>query len=135
MKNLILALLIGTAVLVSPQAFAASKVENLHDITVPTRSDGSKLSLDEIREAIFAGCRYKRWTPSADGANRIVAEIPVRSHWAQVVISYNENSFSIEYKNSRNLDYNPKKNTIHRNYNKWVTLLSQAIQAEMSRSL
>jgi hypothetical protein len=60
------------------------------------------------------------------------AQINLRSHMALVQIKYNKNSYSITYKNSLNLNYNPADNTIHNNYNGWVQNLNNAIQVQLS---
>lgn len=65
--------------------------------------------------------------------NTIIASLSVRAkHFAEVEISYNEKTYSIKYKSSKDLDFNEQKQTIHRNYNKWVILLSETINRELA---
>ena len=112
-------------------ALAAKPIENLIDVRVPTNADGSSPSLEDVRNAIVSGCKKKRWIPVLDENNNITCSILVRSrHFAEVEIPYTADTYSILYKSSRELDYNEKKQRIHRNYNKWVILLSDAIQRE-----
>ena len=111
----------------------AAKIENLIDVQVPTNIDGSSPSKEEVREAIISGCKKKNWIPVIDDNGNIVCSITVRSrHFAEVEISYTTEKFSIVYKSSRGLDYNEKKQRIHRNYNKWVYNLSDSIQRQFS---
>ena len=92
--------------------------------------------MNDVRRAIIAGCKIKRWTPIQEGNNKIRASIWVRDkHYAEVIIPFFESKYSIIYETSKNLDYNMKKQKIHRNYNKWVILLSRAIQNEFNIEL
>jgi hypothetical protein len=117
--------------LVMSSAAIAAKVQNLIDVQVPANIDGSSPSLEDVKTAILAGCKRKRWIPVVDEDGNITCSITVRSqHYAEVEIPYSEKDFSILYKTSRGLKYNEASQKIHRNYNKWVTLLSQAIQQQ-----
>jgi hypothetical protein len=122
-------LLIAILSMCHSAALAAKPIENLIDIPVPSNIDGSMPSLEEIKSASIRGCKDKRWTPVVDEGGDIACSILVRSrHFAEVEITYTETSYSIIYKDSRELDYNEEKQRIHRNYNKWVILLSDATQ-------
>lgn len=83
----------------------------------------------------MAGCKERRWIPILDENNNISCSILVRSkHFAEVDIPHTADTFSIIYKDSRELDYNEKKQRIHRNYNKWVLNLSDSIQRQFGNS-
>ena len=47
-------------------------------------------------------------------------------------ITYDTSSFSINYKDSVNLDYDAQEKTIHSNYNGWIRNLEKAIRAQVS---
>ena len=49
-------------------------------------------------------------------------------HYAEVKIPFSLTNYSILYSDSRVLDYNEKKQRIHRNYNNWVINLNASIQ-------
>jgi len=116
-------------------ALAAKPIQNLIDIPVPANIDGSSPSTEEVRSAIVAGCKERRWIPILDENNNISCSILVRSkHFAEVDIPHTADTFSIIYKDSRELDYNEKKQRIHRNYNKWVLNLSDSIQRQFGNS-
>lgn len=86
-----------------------------------------------MREAIIAGCQDRGWTAAIDDERQIKCSILVRGkHYAEVVIPYSAASYSILYFDSRELDYNEKKQRIHRNYNGWVIKLSQTIDRQFS---
>ena len=108
-------------------------IQDLMNQPVPLTRSGEQPSLDQVQLAIIAGCRIKGWSPVEADDYRVRASILVRGrHYAEVEIPYSRESYSIIYKNSRNLDYDAKKRKIHRNYNKWVVLLSRAIQGEFA---
>ncbi len=126
---------LATLLLFSGTAMAAKTIGNLIDVSVPAKIDGSTLSLEEVKNAIVAACKYKRWTPLIDEEGNLSCSILVRSeHYAEVSIPFTESKYSIMYKDSRELDYNEAKQRIHRNYNKWVILLSDAIQSEFTKA-
>lgn len=129
MKRLLTVLLLTYSGVV----LAAKPIENIVDVAVPEKTDGGSLSLEQIRNAIVAGCKYKRWTPVVDEEGKVSCSILVRArHYAEVDIPFTESSFSIMYKDSRELDYNEAKQRIHRNYNKWVIMLSETVQHELA---
>ena len=56
------------------------------------------------------------------------AEINVRNqYYAAIDIRYTRNSYAITYRDSRDLGY--KDGKIHRNYNRWVSMLDRDILA------
>ena len=108
-------------------------IENIVDRPVPVNVDGSARALEEVKAAIIEGCQAKRWSAVMDGGARIKCSILVRGrHYAEVIIPYSSSAYSIYYSDSRVLDYDEEDQSIHRNYNKWVILLSQAIQSQFS---
>ena len=114
-------------------AWTSKPILNIENEAVPARLDGSPRSLEEVREAIVAGCRVKGWKPIIDGDTKVNCSILVRGkHYAEVKIPYTESEYSILYADSRVLDYDPDRQRIHRNYNKWVILLSSAIQQQFA---
>ena len=117
--------------LVPTLVLAAQPILNLKDVAVPVRPDGTAYTIDEVQAAIIGGCRVKGWTPKIEEPGRITASILVRNrHYAEVSITYTQAAYSIQYVTSRDLDYDEKTQEIHRNYNKWITLLSETIQRQ-----
>ena len=110
------------------QTVYAAKLMELIDLPVPANLDGSQPSLSEVTEAIMRGCRDRGWTARRNEDGSITASILVRGkHFAEIDIAYDTAQYSITYRSSRNLDYNAKRQRIHRNYNRWVTMLSNSI--------
>jgi hypothetical protein len=111
---------------------AADPIVDLIDVPVPVNLDGSQPKIEEVKVAIISAARKRGWIPTIKDDGKITATLLVRSkHFAEVEISYNTNTYSIVYKSSRELDYNETKRKIHRNYNKWVSMLSTSIQREL----
>ena len=106
-------------------------VLNITDEPVVTRS-GETPSLAEVRSAIITACNDKEWlVDSSVEDNVIIATVHVRQHTAVVDIRYSPESYSISYRDSAVLLYDGQ--VIHRNYNKWVQLLSERIQLELNK--
>lgn len=124
-------ILVGIVLIGASIAWAAKPIHNIVDEAVPSRLDGTPRTLEEVKEAIVAGCQRKGWQPALDGDTQIKCTILVRGkHYAEVAIPYTASSYSILYVDSRVLDYDEKRQRIHRNYNRWVIGLSATIQQQ-----
>lgn len=110
-------------------ALAARPIENLIDVPFPTIARGAHADIEQVKRAIMSGCRKSGWMPLIDDQRQVSCSTLVRSkYYAEVEIPYTETSYSIYYKSSRELDYDEKRQRIHSAYNRWVTLLSDAIR-------
>ena len=115
---------------------AGVKISNLEDLTVPTKYDGTKFSLEEVQATIMDGCAARGWSASLESEGMISASILVRGkHLAQIAIPFDSSNYSLLYVSSDNLDYDARRNTIHRNYNKWVLKLSRTINQKLAAGL
>jgi len=112
------------------------RISNLENLTVPTKYDGTQFAVKEVQAAIIEGCAARGWSASLESEGMISASILVRGkHLAQIAIPFDSSTFSLLYVSSENLDYDPDRNTIHRNYNKWVLKLSRTINQKFSAGL
>ncbi len=117
----------------APCVPAAQPIDDLIDQPIGTRSDGSALSFGDVQQAIVRACQTRGWSPNVETPGQIVASILVRGrHYAEIEIPFSTQAYSIRYRSSRNLDYDAEKRKIHRNYNKWVVLLSRDINQELT---
>jgi len=92
-----------------------------------------RMSMNKIARAIRDGANRKGWDARKIRNGLIVASILVRNkYFVAVNINYNSYGYKIHYKNSRNMKYNPANNSIHPSYNKWVRLLQDNINYELS---
>ncbi|CAI1869365.1 Uncharacterised protein [Serratia quinivorans] len=85
----------------------------------------------QVRQAILSAGLNRGWimNPTADGV--IDGKILLRGHSADIRITYNTNSYHINYVASSNMD--AKDGNIHPNYNRWVANLDKDIQLELAR--
>ena len=85
----------------------------------------------QVRQAILSAGLSRGWimNPTADGV--IDGKILLRGHSADIRITYNTNSYQINYITSGNMD--TKDGKIHPNYNRWVANLDKDIQLELAR--
>jgi len=81
-----------------------------------------------VQDAIIKGCEERGWVPVKSGENEMTATLDVRGHHVVVSIPYGESGYQIIYKDSKNMEYNPKKNTIHGKYNQWTANLDKSIK-------
>ena len=126
-------ILASLLLLVSSFAWGAKPIHNIVDESVPMMTDGSSATLEDVKKAIIAGCKRRGWKAVLGGDAQIKCSILVRGkHYAEVTIPYSESSYSILYSDSRVLDYNEKKQRIHRNYNGWVIKLSGTINQQFN---
>lgn len=86
----------------------------------------------DVKRAILAAGMQNRWVMNAAAPGVIKARLQARGHVAEARINYNTTSYSITYDSSLNLMASEGK--IHKNYNRWVHNLDQAIQFNLSDS-
>lgn len=97
---------------------------------VSATADGSTPSMEEVERAIIAAATDRGWSPRVVMPGMIEATLFVRTHQAIVDIPFSSSEYSIQYKDSTNLDY--RNGSIHRNYNNWIHNLSNSIQVELN---
>jgi hypothetical protein len=125
--------LLGALLLVTlPFAALADPILDLVNQPVPTRVDGSKLTVAEARAAIMKACTNRRWIARVVEPDKLSVTTLVRGrHYAEISIPFDGSSYSIIYVTSRELDADLKKNKIHRNYNKWISVLNYEITRQL----
>jgi hypothetical protein len=105
-------------------------IHNVSGSSVPIKSDGSMLTMEEVNKAINLAAKTKRWKPTNLDEDTVEVTITVRGrHTAVVDINFSQRDYDIILKRSEGLDQQTGK--IHRNYNKWIILLDEQIQAEL----
>lgn len=135
MKKVLIALFVILALPASEVA-ASKTINNLENITIPVRTDGSPFSLQEVQAVIIDGCAARGWAATLIEDGLISADITVRGkHYARIEIPFSQTDYSIFYADSNNLDYNEKRQSIHRNYNNWVIKLSGTINQRFEEAL
>lgn len=116
------------ALIFVPAIAAPKPITNMIDVPVPVKVDSSSYTAEEVRAAIIEGCLASEWVAVVDDEGQVRATLNIKNkHFAEVEIPYSASSYSIIYTSSTNLNYNEARQTIHRNYNRWVLRLSQSI--------
>ncbi|MDN6855608.1 hypothetical protein QO207_03315 [Pseudomonas sp. CAN2814] len=88
-------------------------------------ADSNRTSV-QVQAAIHDALEEQKWTVQQDSGSVIYAQITVRErHHAEISIPYSSQQYSIKLRSSSGLD--EKDGQIHRNYNKWVTILNNKI--------
>lgn len=103
-------------------------VYNVDQAPVTTASEGQP-TMEQVKQAIVRAGTSLGWRMEPQGDGLIVATLLNRGHMAKVDINYTTSSYSIEYKDSRDLDYDGEK--IHKAYNGWIQNLDQRIRSRL----
>lgn len=110
---------------------------NVKDAPVPSFKNRS-LSLAEVKKAIMVskGTSYVHYRMYDIEPGLIRCELTYKKHTALVDIPYTKDSYSILYKSSQNLKYEPVSEDnaamIHRHYNTWIRDLDKSIKMNLS---
>ena len=92
---------------------------------------GKPLTLDQVQKAIIDAGIKETWIMTPVKPGEMVGEFNVQSHQIHVLIPYTTKNYSILYKDSSNLRYDPVKRTIHVNYAKWIERLDNEIKTRL----
>jgi len=88
-------------------------------------------TMAQVEKAIVTAGIGLGWEIKPESAGKATGTLKLRTHVAVVDIAYNTKTFSIQYKDSVNLNYSG--GWIHPNYSSWVRNLEQAIREEAAR--
>ena len=118
---------IGLVMLLAVASCRNATVYNVESLAMNTPP---RATLSDVEGAIKRAGASLGWQMRTVGKGHIVAQLPIRTHMAIADVTYTTKEFSIRYKDSSNLKYDPTDNTIHSNYNSWVRNLQNAILAQ-----
>lgn len=110
-------------------ACAGATVQNVDNAPINVASTNYDLS--DVAKAIQRAGAGLGWQMKEETPGHIVGTLYLRSHVAVVDITYTLDEYSINYKDSQNLKYDPTNNTIHKNYNGWIQNLTRAIDSQL----
>lgn len=110
---------------------AGGQVYEVKDAQVQTAS-GKPLTLEQVQKAIIDAGIKQTWIMTPIKPGQMLGEYNVQSHQIHVLIPYTTKNYSILYKDSSNLRYDPEKRTIHVNYAKWIERLDNEIRMRLS---
>lgn len=105
-------------------ACTSAQVLNIRDAPIGARAQGQ-----DPGPAIELALTRRGWEISERRPGAVDAFINVRSHHAEITVSYDADSFSIDYRDSQGLEYSDGH--IHRNYNRWISRLDNNIRTSL----
>ncbi|PWK43872.1 hypothetical protein [Pseudomonas sp. OV226] len=89
------------------------------------------LTNDRMSRAIVTALIERQWVVQSARPGMIKAAVTVRDkHHAEIDIPYTSNSFEIDYRDSRGLDYQDGR--IHGTYNRWITYLRDDVIQQLA---
>ena len=109
---------------------AACRTAPVYNVDTESLNAPANARLSDVTKAIKRAGAGLGWAMTPQGSGHMVGKLAIRSHLAEVDIRYNTKTFSITYKDSRNLKYDGTE--IHSNYNGWVIRLRNMILAQAS---
>ena len=107
----------------------AMQIQNVDN--APINVSSSNYDLSDVTKAIQRAGTGLGWQMKEETPGHIVGTLYLRTHMAKVDITYTLDEFSINYRDSSNLQYDPSRDTIHKNYNGWIKNLNNAINAQL----
>lgn len=135
MKHLVRCLVAPlVALLLSAAAHARATVPivDYENLVVATTS-GKQLTVAELREVIIRAGRSQGWDISDFGDGHLAASFNKSKHAIMVNIVLKPNTYSVTYKDSVNMKFEPAEKKIHPGYNKWVRMLVDTIRIESQK--
>ncbi|MGU9829367.1 hypothetical protein [Pseudomonas sp. LF242] len=125
MSSLLRATLITLALLAAGGCTSKPVLNTQHALPA-----GTQVSEETMKQVIVTALQKREWTVQRFSPQLVQAEITVRNQfYAAIDIRYSRNSYAITYRDSRDLGY--KDGKIHRNYNRWVSMLDRDIMAAL----
>ena len=89
-------------------------------------------SMEDVRYALQLSANQYDWRIESDTPGSMVLKLDTRSHMVKVKIKYSAKKYKITYMDSNNMNYDPKTQTIRRNYNKWILNLDKYTYQQLS---
>jgi len=120
---------------VAPVAMADDPIKDLIDQEVPALKDGTRMTPEVVERAILEACARRKFQASVVSPGLITARWEHGKHSFEVSIPYTESRYSIRYKDSERMDYNPVKHRIDDDYNEYVAGLAEYIEAGLDVAL
>lgn len=121
---------IGAAAMVLLAAGCRTPTPVYNVTNAPVMASKPNPSTDEVGKAIQRAGATLGWNMKSVKPGTMLGTLNLRKHVAVVDINYSASSYSINYKDSTELNYDGTN--IHPNYNGWIQNLDKAIKAQLS---
>lgn len=119
----------------APAALADDPLKELIDQEVPALKNGTRMTLAAVQQAILDACKRRRFTATVVEPGLITARWENRGHSFEVSIPFTDSTYSIRYKDSVRMDFNPDRMRIDDAYNEYVAGLAEHIEAGLDDAL
>src|SRR5262245_11540928 len=121
----------GIAVVVVTLGLVACGTQPVYNVTAaPVVAGKPDPSLEDITKAIVRAGAALGWQMAPTQPGHIAGTLYLRTHVAIVDVNYDQKSYTIKYRDSKNLDYDGT--SIHKNYNGWIQNLDKGIRTQLS---
>jgi hypothetical protein len=87
-------------------------------------------TMQDVESAIVKAGIDLGWVMTPVHPGLVTGRLTLRTHVAVVDVVYDTQTFSIQYKDSVNLDYS--SGNIHKNYNGWIENLERGIRTNLA---
>jgi len=88
-------------------------------------------TMENIQKAVMRAGLTLGWQVAPQAPGKLEAILILRTHRAVVEITHDTKTFSITYKDSTNISYDPENKTVHSNYNGWIQNLEKGIRIQV----
>ncbi len=124
-RFILAAALVGTLAIAGCRTAPVYNVDNT-SFAIPSSS------IETREQAIIVAGAKRGWRFEKAAPGHLIAKNNVRGkHYVEVDVLFNETAFSIQYRDSRDLNYDPTNREIHPSYNAWVNYLETDIAASV----
>ncbi len=106
-----------------------SKMPSYVDVPLPT----ANTPLDQTGAAINRACQRRGWQVENVGPGSLVATFRKKHLMASLNITWTAGTYTILYRDSAGLGYEPARNAIHPRFVLWVRNLRRTIRNEFAR--
>lgn len=92
-------------------------------------------SVEQVEQAVMAGLADQHWVVISSSAHMVEARKTTPQAQVEVHIAYGYRGFSIEYFDSKDMDFDAEKDTISETYVKWAYHLMHAIEEILQKEV
>jgi TolB-like protein len=91
------------------------------------------IDTNKFKVAMIESLEQRKWTVDQEGAGYLLCTLRGGNWWVQIRICYWDDEYWYEYLNSNNLNADPARNRIHRNYDNWIANLESSLRRNYYR--
>ena len=99
-------------------AHALPVIENVENEALPAGA-----TFEQVEQSVLTALTSRGWQIVSRSEGAVEAQYARRDFSVNIRVSYTASTFSVIYLDSVGLRYDPEDQTIHRNYNRWISNL------------